>query len=466
MEVAAGDRAVALRFSVAEPGKPGGLSHEGEGRDVVEALSELPDLWDVNLSGWPNDSQSARFSEEGFQLPFTDFVKSITTKPVVGVGRFTSPDLMVSLIKKGRLDLIGAARPSIADPFLPTKIREGRVDEIRECIGCNVCVSMDAYGIPVRCTQNPTISEEWRRGWHPEFPALSKRRRAHLIIGSGPAGLECAVTLLKAGQKVTVAESGDEPGGRVIRESRLPGLSSWVRVTDYRLYQLNQSANAQLFLSSHMSVEDIIEFDADTVTVATGANWCRDGIGSSHFTRRFTSSEGVFSPDDVMSGVLDHVQSSTFVVYDDDHFYMASVIAEHLCKHGHQVIYVTPQPMVAEWTDNTLDQDRIVHRLNDLNVDLHVNTRLVGLHRFKNLLNAKQFEINDVRHVLVGARIPSDELFTELKTIGNIESLHLAGDAVTPGTIQSAVLSGHSVARTILSEDDQAMAFKREQLII
>jgi len=373
LEVAAGVQAVALRFSVAEPGKPGGLSHEGEGRELVEALSELPDLWDVNISGWSNDSCSARFSEEGFQLPFTDFVKSITTKPVVGVGRFTSPDTMVSLIKNGRLDLIGAARPSIADPFLPAKIREGRVDEIRECIGCNVCVSMDAYGLPVRCTQNPTISEEWRRGWHPDTPAISKQRRSHLIIGSGPAGLECAVTLIKAGQKVTIAERRDEPGGRVTRESRLPGLSSWARVRDYRMHQLNQSANAQLFLSSDMSANDIIEFGADTVTIATGAVWRSDGVGSTCFEQRFTSSDGVITPDDIIDGAGAHVPGATWVVYDDDNFYMASVVAEHLCKQSHQVIYVTPQPTVAAWTDNTLDQEHIIERLNDLGVTLYVS---------------------------------------------------------------------------------------------
>ena len=123
LKVTVGERAVALRFSVAEPGRPGGLSHDGEGRDVVEALAETPDLWDVNLSGWSDDSATARFADEGFQLPYTDFVKSLTTKPVVGVGRFTSPDMMVSLVKKGRLDLIGAAQPSIAGPFLPDKIR-------------------------------------------------------------------------------------------------------------------------------------------------------------------------------------------------------------------------------------------------------------------------------------------------------------------------------------------------------
>ena len=226
LEVAAGTCAVALRFGVSEPDKSIGLAHDGEGREVVGALAEMPDLWDVNISGWPQDSAPSRFTEEGFQLPFTDFVKTVTSKPVVGVGRFTSPDLMVSLIRQGRLDLIGGARPSIADPFLPTKIRENRIDEIRECIGCNICVSMDGYGVPVRCTQNPTIAGEWRRGWHPEVVPAARDRRSFLIVGAGPAGLECAWTLLRAGHKVTVAEAREQAGGRVTREAALPGLAA------------------------------------------------------------------------------------------------------------------------------------------------------------------------------------------------------------------------------------------------
>ncbi len=93
-----------------------------------------------------------------------DFVKGETSKPVVTVGRFTSPDTMVSQIKRGVTDLIGAARPSIADHILPNKIKEGRIEDIREFIGCNVCYSGDSLGAPIRCTQNPTIGEEWRKG--------------------------------------------------------------------------------------------------------------------------------------------------------------------------------------------------------------------------------------------------------------------------------------------------------------
>ncbi len=166
---AVGDRcAVAVRLAVDELMGADGIAADGEGREIVEMLAELPDLWDVNLSNWENDSVTSRFGEEGRQEPYVAFVKQVTSKPVVGVGWFTSPDTMVSQIKRGVLDMIGAARPSIADPFLPKKIEEGRADEIRECIGCNICVSGQLTFTPMRCTQNPTVGEEWRRSWHPE----------------------------------------------------------------------------------------------------------------------------------------------------------------------------------------------------------------------------------------------------------------------------------------------------------
>ena len=154
---------------------PAGL-HKEEMHDAIGLMAELPDLWDLTLSGWDNDSGTSRFAEEGFQEPYVAGIKKLTTKPVVGVGRFTSPDTMVSQIRRGILDFIGAARPSIADPFLPRKIEEGRLEDIRECIGCNICITGDMTMSPSRCTQNPTMGEEWRKGWHPELhPARGVR---------------------------------------------------------------------------------------------------------------------------------------------------------------------------------------------------------------------------------------------------------------------------------------------------
>ena len=450
LEVAAGKKAVALRFSVDEPENEIGLRFDGEGRDVVEALAELPDLWDVNISGWSQDSATARFAEEGFQLPFTDFVKSVTSKPVVGVGRFTSPDLMVSLIKNKRLDLIGAARPSIADPFLPTKVREGRLEDIRECIGCNICVSMDGYGLPVRCTQNPTMSEEWRRNWHPETIPAAAKPATSLIVGAGPAGLECAWTLLRAGHQVTIAEASSVAGGRATRESVLPGLSSWSRVRDYRLHKIQQHPNANLYLSSPMTAKEITDFEADNLVLATGATWRRDGVGSTQQTPLDFGPLQVLSPDDVMDGKLADIAPTNMVVYDDDHFYMASAAAEMAIKSGHKITYVTPLPSVATWTDYTLEQRRIIERLNDLNVDLHVNTCLLNNGVFHNVISGKDLELNASHMIFVGARQSRDTLVEQLRLLRPDGQIHVAGDAVVPGIMQAAVLSGHQIARTIL----------------
>ena len=118
---------------------------------------------------------------------------------MVGVGRFTSPDTMASLVKRGVLDMIGATRPSIADPFIPKKIEEGRIEDIRECIGCNICVSGQFLSVNYRCTQNPTVGEEWRRGWHPEVIAPKGSDDTVLVIGAGPAGLESTRALGQRG---------------------------------------------------------------------------------------------------------------------------------------------------------------------------------------------------------------------------------------------------------------------------
>jgi dimethylamine/trimethylamine dehydrogenase len=443
LEIAASDCAVALRFSVDESGKPNGIRHVGEGRDVIEALAEMPDLWDVNIAGWPADSQTARFADEGYQLPFMDFVKSVTTKPVVGVGRFTTPDLMVSNIRKGKLDLIGGARPSIADPFLPNKIRNGEVDTIRECIGCNVCVSMDAYGVPLRCTQNPTIAEEWRRNWHPENVPTTPTKKSYLIVGAGPAGLECAWTLLRAGNQVTIAEANDIAGGRVTREGALPGLASWTRVRDYRTYQLGQSNDANIYLSSSLSTSDIKNFDSDHVVIATGATWVAD--------------DPMRSPDDIMNGMQ---PTGPVLIYDDDHFYMASVLAERLVKNGADVTYATAQPTVSSWTDFTLEQTRIITRLRDLNIPMHVN---MTLHKnvLTNTLTGQTHAVSGTV-VHVGSRRSNDSLFHETSELLGTENVTLCGDALVPGTIQAAVHSGHRIARALLGDPMAGSSFNRE----
>ncbi len=466
LEVAGGERAVALRFAVHEPGVKHAMTYDGEGREVVEMLADLPDLWDVNISGWSADSATSRFTEQGYQLEFTSFVKQVTNKPVVGVGRFTSPDTMASVIKSGKLDLIGGARPSIADPFLPNKIKENRVEEIRECVGCNICVSMDAYGVPLRCTQNPTIGEEWRRGWHPEIVGKADKQENSLIVGAGPAGLECALTLAKAGHQVTLADAADEVGGRALQEGGLPGLHGYRRVIDYRLWNLQQRGNVDIYTSSPLEAGDLGDFGADNIIFATGASWRGDGVGRSNFDAvDWAEGTRVLTPADIIAG---EVPDGPVVIYDDDHFYMASVLAEHLHAKGCDVTYVTPLESVASWTAYTLEQRSIIGRFKSLGISMHVNCSFrnyrdgaVTVEDAYALDSEKRFEASAL--VFVGARTPNKALYEGFAESQPDSKAFLIGDCLVPGMIQAAIHSGHRVAKELI--DDGVVPFKLEKPI-
>jgi len=451
---AVGDRcAVAVRFCADELVGDTGLTCDGEARDVIEMLAELPDLWDINISNWPNDSQTSRFAKEGFQEQYTSFVKQVTSKPVVGVGRFTSPDTMVSQIKRGIVDFIGAARPSIADPFLPKKIEEGRIDEIRECIGCNMCVSSDYTSTNLRCTQNPTMGEEWRRGWHPEIIPPKKSDGTVLVVGAGPAGLEAALSAARRGFEVHLAEASDDLGGRVTRESKLPGLSEWARVRDWRATQLERMANVSIYRGGALEAEHVLEFGARHVAIATGSTWRGDGIGRESGTALpGFDHANVFTPDDLMAGRVP--SEGPVVIWDDDHYYMGGVLAELCRANGIEVTIVTPASIVSAWTVNTLESLPIAKRIARLGIAVMTYTGVTGfgggMARLVNKLTGQASEIPAAALVTITARLPSDDLHEQLRDrwqAADIASLTRIGDCWAPSTIQQAVYTGHKWAR-------------------
>ncbi len=447
--------AVAVRFGVDELMGRGGICCDGEGREVIGLLADLPDLWDVNISGWTHDSQTSRFAKEGYQEDYIRFVKSVTRKPVVGVGRFTSPDTMVSQVRRGVLDFIGAARPSIADPFLPNKLREGRPEDIRECIGCNICVSSDYSSSNLRCTQNPTMGEEWRRGWHPERIAPRGSDGTVLVVGAGPAGLEAALAAAQRGYEVHLSEASTELGGRIAREAALPGLREWIRVRDWRVGQLEKLTNVHIYRDSALEVETILDFDARHVAIATGARWRRDGVGRENGDpiEGFADSDTVLTPDDLMDG---RVPEGPVVIFDDDHYYMGGVLAERCVEAGLKVTLVTPAASPSAWTANTLEALPIARRLARLGVAVVPNTNIRSFRVGRAILvsqltgAASQCEARSL--IAVTARLPNDHLHVELEAhLGDsgMGRVRRVGDCYGPGTIQAAVYSGHKFAREL-----------------
>lgn len=450
--------AVAVRYSVDDGGGADGSPVHADRLEIFEALSELPDLWDINISDYSLEMGVSRFVKEAALEPYLDNIKSKTSKPVVTVGRFTSPDTMASQVKRGIVDFIGAARPSIADPFLPKKIEEGKTDDIRECIGCNICYTGDSRHYPLRCTQNPTMGEEWRRGWHPEIILSRGSDSQVLVVGAGPAGLEAARALGQRGYSVILSEASDELGGRVTTESRLPGLSEWARVRDYRTTQLNRMPNVEIFRQSELTCDEVLEVGADHVAIATGARWRTDGFGSYRNTPLdpLPPASQVYTPEQIMAGT---VVEGSVLVYDDDGFYMGSLMAEVLSQSNARVAYLTPQSKVSAWSINNAEQVRVHRRLIDCGVEIILNQ---GLESFDGQTVTAACSYTGVQQqmafdslVLVTCRTPRDSLYLELTQSieqgrgGTLRSVKRIGDADAPSIIATAVYAGHKYAREL-----------------
>ena len=313
--------------------------------------------------------------------------------------------------------------------------------------------------------------EEWRKGWHPERIKPKASEAKVLVVGAGPAGLSAAHKLGLRGYEVVLAEAGSELGGRVARECRLPGLSAWARVRDYRQGQIARMSNVNVYRDSALGADDILNFGFEHVAIATGATWRGDGVARYNLMPiRVDPAMPVFTPDDLMSGAL---PSGSVTIYDDDHYYMGSVLAELLRGRGNPVTYVTPASKAAEWSVNTLEQWQIQARLLELGVEILV-TRAVTEVKAASVIasciyTGRSIEIGCEAVLMVTARLPNDRLFRDLKEREGewagrgIISVKVIGDAQAPAAIAWATYAGHRYAEE-LDEPDRgdALPFRRE----
>ena len=493
-EAVGDDCSITVRFGIDQLDKRGwgGVRADEEGVGFIELADHLVDLWDLMVGGyyahgggfapWGTDTASSRFFEENWQSEWTRKVRSATTKPVVNVGWLTNPDTMVSMINSNQCDIIGAARASIADPFLPTKIEEGRLDEIRECIGCNICISRTLFGTRLICTQNATVGEEYRRGWHPEkFSPAKNNKKDVLIVGAGPAGLECARVLGERGMnRIHLVDSHTEMGGAMQWIRRLPRLGHWGRLIDYRQQKITKLKNIEFIPKTTMTADDVKEYGAEIVIVATGSHWAGNGIngpthniikGADHTLPHCLTPEQIMLEDKPLPG--EHV-----LIYDTDSYFMGPALAEKLAIEGKQVTIVTPFSAIGAYTYNTEEGAEVAHQLEDLGVSMvlgqlvsEIGDGVVRGERFDRTGYPIEWETDAV--VLVTQRNSNIELFKQLKAMEKelneeeVEAVFRIGSCVVPGLIADSIFSGHRLAREIdTSDPSSAKPYIREHRIL
>ena len=382
-----GDCAIATRIAVhGDSGMPGAEGLAGIDVDDMLALvamaDDLVDLWDVTVGSWPEDSGTSRYYPEGHERPWAHRVREATAKPVVSVGRYSSPDLMAEVIRSGAVDLIGSARQAIADPFLPRKIAEGRLDEIRECTGSNVCILREETFNHVGCVQNATAGEEYRRGWHPEsFPAAANAGRSVLIVGAGPAGMECAVVLGKRGfTAVHLVDAEPQIGGRLRWARRLPTLGDWGRIIDWRAVQLARLPGVEVITGRRLAAADVLEYGADLAVIATGSAWRGDGVQPGcpdPMPGADPDLPHVLTPEQACAGK--RPPGPRVIVYDTDGYYVAPGVAELLAADGFEVTVVTTFNVLSPVSDQTLEGDMLRAHLHRAGVSVSHATTITGI---------------------------------------------------------------------------------------
>ena len=481
------DRAIGMRMPIDTLPEPYGYGDAGflsqrDAPEFIETLDPLVDYWDLNVGtlNWGEDAGSSRFFKTNHQAEYTRIAKQHTDKPVINVGRFTEPEVMLEAIASGQCDIIGAARPSIADPFLPTKIEEGRFDDIRECIGCNVCVSRwEIGGPPIWCTQNPTSGEEYRRGWHPEiFTPATNPDTAILVVGAGPAGMEAAMVLGKRGyEAVHLVDDHKKMGGHLDWMATMPGFSQWRRVIDWRETQIDKLDNVQFVPSTRLSVDDILEYGAEHVVFATGSSWATNGMnGPGHdvIPGADASLPHVLTPEQVVTE--EKPLGQRVLVIDHDMYFMGSAMAQLAATKGSKVTYVTHMDSLGSYLRYTLEEQRMWVTLNELGVKVHsqhVTESLEnGVGKFMHIWSHQPLEVEYDSVILVTQRNSVCDIYDELEDDPRLEkagikSIHLIGDAHAPAMIAQSVFSGHRLAREFDAEDPHvAKPFIRERRLV
>jgi 2,4-dienoyl-CoA reductase-like NADH-dependent reductase (Old Yellow Enzyme family) len=390
--------------------------------------------------------------EAGWERGYARAIREVSTKPVLLVGRITTPDVAEMLLEAGDGDAICLARQLFTDPDWGVKAAEGRADDIRRCVAANHCWKSVSLGGRVQCVYNPEIGREaaWGKG---TLVPVAEPRKA-LVIGAGPAGLEYARVAAARGHEVVVLEREAEAGGHVRVQSLLPSRSEYGTIATWLASQAAKNG-AEIRTSSPVTSESLDAVLAaerpDHVVVATGSRVCRDGFqGWTAASLPGWETGNCVGWDEVAEGKVD--PTGDVLVLDDLQDVIAPLTAVGLADKGAAVRLVTRWPMVGMETILDVYLDWILPKLYRAGVEIVCD-------RFVREIDGERVTLYNVHHeqdvtevsaawiVMATGRQSENDLLELLLARG--VSAETIGDATAPRGTYEAVYEGHRQARKL-----------------
>jgi dimethylglycine catabolism A len=402
--------------------------------DFLSIIGGGAHTYELQAAAVPNMSYAA-----GVFVPLAAAIKQAAPAlPILHASRIVDPIHADRLVAAGQIDVVGMTRALIADPDLPRKAREGRLDDIRACVGANEgCIDRIYQGKPVTCVQNPATGRERELG---DVHRASTPKNV-VVVGGGVAGLEAARMAALRGHRVVLFEKAAELGGQILLAARAPARAEYAGIVRFLVAQVRKLA-VDVRLGVEATAASVLADRPDAVVVATGSH---------PFVPPVPGGDGkhVVTDRDVLSG--DAKVGANVVVVDDVHTQQALSTAELLLEQGKRVEVLSPLFYVGQDIGVTSIAP-LYKRLFTAGVILTPGTELRAVEGSAviaaNVYSGSERRIEGVDTIVLSAGSRStDSLYRVLK--GRVAELYAVGDCVAPRGVHQAILDATRVARAI-----------------